>query len=463
MKKYEVEKLLSLNGVKVENIEERTKDNKQILEVSVKSIKNKARCPYCSNFSNIVFEHNKPQKLLYLRAAEKETYLIVHKRRFKCKKCNKTFTEDLGLSDKKGRISLKVKQKILRDLLDKDKTIRDIAKENNVKDDCVREIFIEATKGIPKRVEYLPEVISFDENSTYTNEGTFSFILNDPIHQITLDILKSREKDYLVDYFLKVKNRKNVKVVIIDLYKPYKSVAKICFPNAIIVGDPFHYTKIVTQELNNLRNRLIKKYENNKKSPEYKTLKSRRNAGLLLKTFGETRGEQKKKKQMVQQILEGKTKKKIKDKFNDYWFGEIKIMRNNKYVMITRIGELNRMLSLDKELLDSYNLKEEFMRIVNNVKYEDIRKNIIKWIKQCKDSNILEMISASETIENWLDEIVNSFIDERYSNGFTEANNKIIDRIVANGYGYKNFEFFRLRALVILRKSYSIGTRKNLK
>ena len=43
MKKYEVEKLLSLNGVKVENIEERTKDNKQILEVSVKSIKNKAR------------------------------------------------------------------------------------------------------------------------------------------------------------------------------------------------------------------------------------------------------------------------------------------------------------------------------------------------------------------------------------------------------------------------------------
>lgn len=166
---------------------------------------------------------------------------------------------------------------------------------------------------------------------------------------------------------------------------------------------------------------------------------------------------------MVQQILEGKTKKKIKDKFNDYWFGEIKIMRNNKYVMITRISELNRMLSLDKELLDSYNLKEEFMRIVNNVKYEDIRKNIIKWIKQCKDSNILEMISASETIENWLDEIVNSFIDERYSNGFTEANNKIIDRIVANGYGYKNFEFFRLRALVILRKSYSIGTRKNLK
>ena len=73
------------------------------------------------------------------------------------------------------------------------------------------------------------------------------------------------------------------------------------------------------------------------------------------------------------------------------------------------------------------------------------------------------MIEAAKTINNWLELIANSFIDERYSNGFTEANNNSIDKIIDSAYGYKNFEFFRLRTLAILHKSYSIDVRKKSK
>ena len=120
-------------------------------------------------------------------------------------------------------------------------------------------------KNYPEYVDTLPEVISFDETSTYTNAGTYSFILNDPIHRITLDILSSRKKDFLISYFTKVKNRKSVKVVICDLYQPYYEVVKICFPNAIFVADPFHYTRYVLEGLDNVRIRLEKEYEENKK------------------------------------------------------------------------------------------------------------------------------------------------------------------------------------------------------
>ena len=70
------------------------------------------------------------------------------------------------------------------------------------------------------------------------------------------------------------------------------------------------------------------------------------------------------------------------------------------------------------------------------------------------------MIEAAKTINNWLEEIVNSFIDERYTNGFTETNNNTIDKIIDRACGYKNFKFFRLRTLAILHKSYSIDVRK---
>ncbi len=79
-----------------------------------------------------------------------------------------------------------------------------------------------------------------------------------------------------------------------------------------------------------------------------------------------------------------------------------------------------------------------------------------------KESNIPEMISVAGTIDNWLEEVVNSLKNEQYNNGFTEANNNVIDKIISVSYGYKNFEFFRLRALTILRKSYSGESQKNI-
>ena len=57
------------------------------------------------------------------------------------------------------------------------------------------------------------------------------------------------------------------------------------------------------------------------------------------------------------------------------------------------------------------------------------------------------MKEAAKTIENWLPYIVNSFIDERYTNGFTEGCNNKIKVLKRNAYGYSNFNRFRNRIL----------------
>ena len=85
--------------------------------------------------------------------------------------------------------------------MDKNKSLKDVAKGNNISEDTARNIFLEATKNYPKRIIHLPEIISLDEKATYTNEGMYSLIINDPIHRETLDILKSRRKEDLIKYF----------------------------------------------------------------------------------------------------------------------------------------------------------------------------------------------------------------------------------------------------------------------
>ena len=463
MTKDDIRKILNLEDwIDIMKIERKVEESNSVKYIHIKSNKKKARCPKCNKFSKKIHDYLKPNKITYLKNSEEETYLIVYKRRFECDICKKSFTEDIGINGLRNKISHKTKQKILKLCMDRDKTINSIAKETNTSETLVRKTFLEATKNYPDYVETLPEIISFDETSTHTKEGIYSFILNDPIHKITLDILPKRNKDYLINYFMKVKNRKSVKVVICDLYRPYYEVVKICFPKAIFVADPFHYIRYVIEGLDNVRIRLVHEYEENKKSYEYAILKNRTNRKLILKSFNETKNELHKKEEAIRKYNENKSNRKPYDKFNDYWYGKMKIKKNNKFIEVYRIDRLQEILNINEDLFKAYNLKEEFLRIVIHVKYEDAKQQLKKWIKECQESNITEIIEASNTIKNWLNEIVNSFKDEKYSNGFTEANNNTITKIVDRAYGYKNFKFFRLRALVILHKSYTGCSRKNI-
>ena len=78
----------------------------------------------------------------------------------------------------------------------------------------------------------------------------------------------------------------------------------------------------------------------------------------------------------------------------------------------------------------------------------------------CNESGIDEFIEAAKTISNWLEYICNSFIDKRFSNGYTEGLNNKIKVIKRVAFGYKDFKFFRLRLLYILGGSISGNTNK---
>ena len=112
MTKEDFRKILNLEEfidiIKVETGDEKTKC------IHIKSSRKKARCPKCNNFSKKIHDYLKPSKITYLKNSEEETYLIVYKRRFECKYCKKTFTEDLGISSPKNKISHKTKQLILK-------------------------------------------------------------------------------------------------------------------------------------------------------------------------------------------------------------------------------------------------------------------------------------------------------------------------------------------------------------
>lgn len=120
-----------------------------------------------------------------------------------------------------------------------------------------------------------------------------------------------------------------------------------------------------------------------------------------------------------------------------------------------------RLLNINSDLHDAYLLKEMFLDLANYSDYDHAEEKIKSWIEMVYDYSIPEMIAAANTIKNWLPYIVNSFIDERFSNGFTEGLNNKIKVIKRVAFGYKNFEFLRLRILYIMNGKLSGITKKD--
>lgn len=396
--------------------------------VTLKSKIKKYRCPTCNQYTSSVHDRLKPIKIKYLKLAERGTELLLIKRRFICHKCKIKFTEEMNLNGKKSEISNKLKIKIRKELMDYNLSLTWIAKTNGVSDMTVRRELLEATSTYPNRLRLLPSMISFDEFKADTNEGKYAFVINDLLHKKTLDILPSRKKEDLTNYFTGVENRSSVQYIVSDMYEPYLLVQQIMFPKALFCADRFHYTRHVMDAVDKIRKRLQEEF--GYKSKEYNLLKNKKNVSLL---------------------------RKYSNDIN--WYVWTKRYKNGRMIDIMPITIREELFSLSSDLKEGYYLKELFLDIVRHGTYENAERQFLVWIKFCKESKIEEFIVASNTISNWLPYIVNSFIERRLSQGFTEGRNNKIKVIKRIGYGFKNFKFFRLRLLYIFNGKLGGGNR----
>lgn len=182
--------------------------------------------------------------------------------------------------------------------------------------------------------------------------------------------------------------------------------------------------------LDKVRIRLQKEYGYNSK--EYRMLKNKKNVTLLRKYS------------------------------NDIdWWTYTRRNKNGHQVDILKYDLREEILNISKELKNAYLLKELFFDVLHTTNYEYAEIELKEWIATVRSYEIEEMIEASKTIENWLPYIVNSFIDERFSNGFTEGLNNKIKVIKRVGFGYRNFDFFRIRVMYILNEKISGITKKD--
>ena len=119
---------------------------------------------------------------------------------------------------------------------------------------------------------------------------------------------------------------------------------------------------------------------------------------------------------------------------------------------------LNMILKIDKDLTASYELMKRYYYF-NHYWYEyskdDALQYIEKYIDECFALQLPSFEKLANTLDNWKEEIANSFIPYkkhngetvRLSNGKIEGKNSYIKKMIRLANGYSNFERFRNRAM----------------
>ena len=190
----------------------------------------------------------------------------------------------------------------------------------------------------------------------------------------------------------------HIKTVAMDFWKPYYNTTEEKISKAKIVFDRFHLSRILNRKIEEERRSYQKK-------------------------------------------LSDKDRKHVKK--HTRW---VILKRKNRLTQKNK--EYLEQLRKDNEpLYNLYLLKEDFLEIFDPKKSRKQAKDaIIKWKEVVSVTKYNKLKQFAKTVIQKMDTILNWF-DEPISNAKSEGINNIIKTLLKRSYGFRDFEYFRMKVL----------------
>jgi transposase len=187
--------LLNLPGVTVESsIQEGL-----VLILSVSKKEKSAVCPHCGTKSRHLHQ-NQSHLVKDLPMGDKEVILNLNRRRFKCKKCRKTFSEQLDFVGTKKSFTHRYAENIVKQVISS--SVSNVAENNGLSDEEVNSMIEDvAQKFLPIDLSNLRR-LGIDEISLVKGQGKFIVVLVDIDTGKLIGLVKER-KQVVIENFLK--------------------------------------------------------------------------------------------------------------------------------------------------------------------------------------------------------------------------------------------------------------------
>ncbi|SFL92351.1 ISL3 family transposase [Halanaerobium salsuginis] len=360
------------------------------------------KCPICGKKADNIHDR-RPQSIQDVPFRDKKVVIKIVKKRYRCKRCGKrAIPKNLKSIPGYSRKTERFKFYLLKQTDGRDYSR--VARENDLSYTSIKNsVNTQIDTMIEKaQLETLDKVeaISIDEFAI-KKKHKYEVALTDPINGKLIEVLSSRKKKDLIEYFNSwpKKLREKIKYFSMDMWSPYKAVAETVFPNAKIVVDKFHLVTAINKALDKLRIKEQKKQTAANRKKFYKSRLTLLMAGEKLDDDGHQR--------------------------------------------------LIEIFKLSPVLEKAWELKEEFRDLLQIPDVEESIEALNHWYENVSQAKLNLFYRAKGTVKRWEQHIINYF-KTRITNGFAEGLNNKIKLIKRIGYGVPKVENLKRRVYLSL-------------
>jgi len=352
-------------------------------------------CPNCGQLFINAPKDRRLQRVEDLSISGRRCFLQIDKCRIECS-CSYCGAEKIEWLEKYERVSVRYQKWIYA--FCKRMTGRDVSIIFGISKHLVYRLDKE---GIQKEIDAQepiePKRISIDEISRKKGHR-YATIISAPNERKILDVVKGRKKADLAPFF-KGKGTewcKGIELASMDAWRAFRTAVKTYCKNAEICFDHFHLAQHFSKAIDKLRiNEALKAEKINK------------------------------------EVYKGTR-----------WL----LLKNPENLKDTQKPVLEKLLELNKNISIAYILRDKFREIFKAETADDKLIRLTEWMTEARTAKITEITEFLKKIERWEPFIRNS-LKHGYSNAFAEGLNNKVRVIQRMAYGYKDFEYLRLKII----------------
>jgi transposase len=364
-------------------------------EFSARFKKEPTACIKCGSIGKFHKHGTKPATYFDAPGWNGSVKIIALIQRYLCNDCGETFLQPVQGMDTSRRMTLRAIEYLQRRCFTA--TFKTLAEDMDCDEKTIRNITDDFMNVLDQDFKpEIPEWLGIDETML---AGRQRCMITDVLNRKPIDILANRDKDTVINWLHRFRDRTHVKGLAIDMWAPYRDAARLVFPGLPIVVDKFHVVKMANTGLDHIRLKLAKEVP----KPVGKDWKRRKSLLVM------------------------------------------------RYQNLDEKGRFNLQMWLDNEpqIAEAYWLKERLFDIyeapsrAEGGRLLDVwRGEVPGWMCLESKKGFTPLLTATK---NWRDEIL-EFFDNRITNGYTEAFNGVVKVANRMGRGY-TYRVIRGRAL----------------
>ncbi len=352
------------------------------IEVATEYAGQEAACPRCQRPTWRVRQRRRQRK----RDAQlwgKQVWIVLWKRRFRCRPCRYVFTEDDPACGRRKRTTCRLRGEVAQQA--QEATVKAVSRWHGVSEGLVQRSWLERYAAVAPPAK--PHAFLGLDGFCVRRPGVMWTGLWDIQTRKAVAVMKGERSADVQRLLERHADRDAVKAIAMDLSESERQAVHMALPKSLIVADKFHVVALVHRALQEVRG-------------------GRRLPG------------------------------------NDAW-----LMHRNVERLRPEDGErLAKLLLSDQRLATAWRLKEALRSVYRKRSRKTARAALKAWLNEASASGLKPFQRAAGSLRKWQEEILNYWVYP-ITNAMVEGKHNRVKVLKRRAYGYRNDRTFSLRIL----------------